>query len=255
MMTTRQARARVLLYENPQPGEVLRFYWNGIGPVASYTVQAGDVEGQLVFSTVIPWAVMEGVINSALPVYYTTSNGVNDQQSGNALVNVMTGTLLSFAAPILKHSLVGGAGYLSCCSKPEVFWGVDWFVAPDERFELNDVVMFFWEGFLSNNWAPPIIDSTRYLDDNAFVSYYDLTNGLNFKVEPYEEKVVPMRNYGSAHAWYQVRRSGSLIGESLPRRIKVDLLYPGGAGGYCKAGDVIVCSSDGVPTLVEDKKN
>ncbi len=247
------ARARVLLYENPQPGEVLRFYWNGIGPVANYTVQFGDVEGQLVFSTVIPWAVMAGIINPALPVFYTTSNGVNDQQSDNALIHVNTGALISFPAPVLKHTLVGPARYLSCCSKPEIFYGVEWFLAPDDRFELNDQVTFFWEGFLINNWEPPVIEESRYNDTKAFATNTDLINGLDFRVEPFEEKVVPMRDYGSALAWYQVRRAGVLVGESQARKIRIDLHYP--AVGYCKAGDVILCSNDGVPTLVESKKN
>ncbi|MCJ7959398.1 MAG: hypothetical protein MUW57_23350 [Pseudomonas sp.] len=243
------ARARVFLYENPLPGQILRFYWNGTGPVATYTVQAGDVEGQLVFSTVIPWAVMAGFIDPALPVYYTTSNGVNDQQTRNTLVNVNTGALIAFPAPILRHTLVGGASYLSCCSKPEVFSGVAWQVAPDDRFELNDEVMFFWEGYGNNNWEPPVIDDSKYDDVKSFDNNSDLMNGLSFNVEPYEQKVVPMRNYGSARVWYRVRRSGAFIGESLSRRIRIDLNYS--TGGYCKAGDIISCSAEGVPTRLD----
>lgn len=248
------ARARVLLYENPVPGEILRFYWNGIGPVATYAVQFGDVAGQLVFSTIIPWAVMAGSIHPALPVYYTTSNGVNDQQSDNALVAVNTGALIAFPAPVLNHTLVGPAGYLGCCSKPEIFEGVEWSLVPDDRFELNDVVTFFWEGFLVNNWEPPVIEESRYDDTQAFNTTADLMNGLHFRVAPYEEKVVPMRNFGSARAWYQVRRGGALVGESLPRRIRVDLLFPG-SGRYCQLGDVISCSNDGVATIIGSKSN
>ncbi|XVO89756.1 hypothetical protein ACQ9Y2_12070 [Pseudomonas palleroniana] len=243
------ARARVLLYDDPLPGQILRFYWNGIGPVATYTVQPGDIAGQLVFSTVIPWPVMQGVINPALPVYYTTSNGVNEQQTSNTLVNVNTGALISFSAPVLRHTLVGPASYLSCCSKPEVFSGVDWQVAPDDRFMLNDSIRFFWEGFKTNNWVPPVIDESKYDDVKTFDNNTDLMNGLSFTVAPYEEKVVPMRDFGSAHGWYQVWRAGALIGESLPRRIRIDLNFP--TGGYCKAGDIITCSTDGVPTRVE----
>lgn len=242
------ARARVFLYEKPEPGQVLRFFWNGVGPVASYTVQAGDVEGQLVFSTVIPWAVMAGFIHPALPVYYTTSNGVNDQQSENTFVNVNTGTLISFPSPILKHTLVGGAGYLSCCSKPEVFYGVHWHIANDLRFERDDVVRFFWAGYPTNNWEGPVIEESRYAESKSFDNDYDLINGLDFTVAPYEEKVIPMCDFGSAQVFYQVRRRGVLIGESEPRRIRIDLNYAG--GGYCKAGDLINCSATGQATRV-----
>ncbi|WLG41740.1 hypothetical protein [Pseudomonas rhodesiae] len=247
------ARARVLLYDNPEPGQILRFYWNGTGPVATYTVQLGDVEGQLVFSSVIPWAAMTGVINPALPVYYTTSNGVNDQRSPNTLVNVNTGALIQFNEPVLKHSLVGPAAKLACCSKPEIFEGVGWYVAPDARFQLNDVVRLMWEGFPNNNWSPPAIDESRYAENQTFFIQEQLEGGLNFLVWPYEEKVVPMHDSRTAQAWFQVRRGGALIGESKPRYIRIDLNYP--TGGYCQAGDEILCASDGVPTRVETKNS
>ncbi|WP_339531241.1 hypothetical protein [Pseudomonas mucidolens] len=248
------ARARVVLYENPLPGHVLGFFWNGIGPVASYTVQAGDVEGQLVFSTVIPWAVMEGIINPALPVYYTTSNGVNEQQANNTLVNVNTGALISFRPPVLGHTLTGPAGYLSCCSKPEIFYGVTWQIAPDERFELNDEVHFFWEGYISNNWEPPALEESKFQQVLIFDTHDKLEKGLDVVVEPYEDRVVPMRDYGSASASYKLRRGGSLIGESVPKRIRIDLTYAG-SGDYCKAGDIISCSTEGVATLEERKEH
>lgn len=243
------ARARVRLYDNPVAGQILRFFWNGVGPIASYTVQPGDTAGQLVFSSVIPWAVMAGIIHPELPVYYTTDNGVNIQQSDNALVNVNTGALIQFPMPVLKHTLVGGAGKLSCCSKPEIFYGVTWHVVPDDRFELGDVVHFRWAGFDNNNWSPPFITESIYTENRSFDTDTDLENGLSFIVQPYEDKVVPMRDSGTAQAWYEVRRNGALIGESPPKRIRVDLLYP--QVGYCKAGDVISCTSDGVATLIK----
>ncbi|MGK9418856.1 hypothetical protein ACSSUR_22300 [Pseudomonas cedrina] len=246
------ARARVLLYKNPQPGEILRFFWNGIGPVATYTVVSGDVEGQLVFSSVIPWAVMMGFIHPALPVYYTTSNGVNEQQSDNAFVNVNTGTLLSFPAPALKHTLTGsGGGYLSCCSKPEIFFGVEWHVLPDPAFQLGDEIEYRWVGYDNNNWSPPVIPGSEYDEMGTFNNGNDLANGLKFIVKPYDEKLYPMRDFGTALACYRVRRGGVLIGESLPRKIRVDLNYS--TPGYCKAGDVISCSNSGVATLVSSQ--
>lgn len=243
------ARARVLLYDNPVAGQILRFFWNGIGPVANYTVQAGDTAGQLVFSSVIPWAVMAGIIHPALPVYYTTDNGVNIQQSDNALVNVNTGALIQFPTPVLKHSLEGSAGKLTCCSTPEIFYGVTWHVVPDDKFELGDVVHFRWAGFDNNNWSPPFITESIYTENLSFDTDAELENGLRFIVQPYEDKVAPMRDSRTAQAWYEVRRAGALIGESPPRKIRVDLLYP--HVGYCKAGDVISCTSDGVATLIK----
>ncbi len=242
------ARARVLLYENPQPGQVLRFFWNGIGPVATYTVQFGDVEGQLVFSTVIPWAVMDGIINPALPSHYSSSNGINEQHSDDTPVNVNTGVLISFPSPVIQHTLVGGTGtFLSCCSKPEVFYGVSWKVVSDPRFQLNDEIRFFWQGYNNNGWSDPIVEESKFDERQSFSTLDELGNGLMFVVAPYDPKVFSLRFASTAQAWYEVWRGAALIGQSPPRRLRVDLAYP--AGGYCQAGDIISCSNDGVPTL------
>jgi len=246
------ARARVFLYDNPQPGQILRFFWNGIGPIATKTVQVGEVEGQLVFSSVIPWAVMEGIINPALPVYYTTDNGVNQQQSGNTLVDVNTGALLSFPQPVIRHTLLGGTNtFLTCCSSPEIFHGVTWDVVPHADFELNDEIRFFTHGYNNNGWVDPVVEASRFTERRSFTTPADLANGLRFVVTPYDPVVFSLRHQSTARAWYEVWRGPSKIGESIIRNIRIDLAYP--AGGYCQAGDVISCTSEGVPTLTGQK--
>ncbi|MBO0496771.1 hypothetical protein [Pseudomonas sp. Marseille-Q1929] len=246
------ARARVFLYDDPQPGQVLRFFWNGIGPVATKTVQPGEVGGQLVFSSVIPWAVMEGIINPALPVYYTTDNGVNQQQSANTLVNVNTGAVASFPVPVIRHTLLGGTGtFLTCCSSPEIFFGVTWEVVPHADFELNDEIRFFTHGYNNNGWDDPVVEESRFAERQSFSTPMDLANGLKFTVAPFDPVVYSLRLRSTAQAWYEVWRGPSKIGQSVLRRFRVDLAYP--TVGFCKAGDVISCSSDGVPTLMGHK--
>lgn len=244
------ARARVFLYDDPQPGQVLRFFWNGIGPVATKTVQVGEVAGQLVFSSVIPWAVMEGTINASLPVHYTTDNGINQQQSRHTEVDVHTGPLLSFPTPIIQHTLVGSTGtFLTCCSSPEIFAGVRWKVVAHGDFDLNDEVRFFIHGYNNNGWDDPVVEDSRFTQGKTFDTPADLVNGLDFTVTPFDPVVYSLRQESTAVAWYEVWRGGRKIGESILRRFRVDLAYP--AGGYCQAGDIIQCSSDGVPTLIK----
>jgi len=246
------ARARVFLYDDPQPGQVLRFFWNGIGPVATKTVQPGEVAGQLVFSSVFPWAVMEGIINPALPVHYTTDNGVNQQQSENTPVNVNTGAVASFPAPVIRHTLIGGTeNVLTCCSSPEIFFGVTWEVVPHPDFELNDEIRFFTHGYNNNGWDDPVVEESRFAERQSFSTPMDLANGLKFIVAPYDPVMYSLRLRSTAQAWYEVWRGPSKIGQSVLRRFRVDLAYP--AGGFCKAGDIIICSSDGVPMLMGHK--
>lgn len=76
------ATATLTLYDNPEALEVLEVYWGDIAqPVAGYTVAAGDNTGKIV-TFEIPWSAIEqDMDNQALPVYYTTDNGVNQQLS------------------------------------------------------------------------------------------------------------------------------------------------------------------------------
>ncbi|NCE93930.1 hypothetical protein [Pseudomonas sp. L13] len=246
------ARARVFLHDDPQPGQILRFFWNSTGPVATKTVQVGEVAGQLVFSSVIPWAVMEGIINPALPVYYTTDNGVNQQQSGNTQVEVNTGPLISFPTPVIQHTLIGQTGtFLTCCSSPEIFNGVTWKVVSHGDFDLNDEVRFFTHGYNNNGWEEPVVDASRFNETKTFATPTDLAQGLEFIVRPFDPVVYSLRFVSTAQAGYEVWRGRRKIGQSTLRRFRVDLAYP--AGGYCQAGDIINCTSDGVPTLA--KKN
>ncbi|MDI3252811.1 MULTISPECIES: hypothetical protein [unclassified Pseudomonas] len=245
------ARARVFLYDDPQPGQVLRFFWNGIGPVATKTVQVGEVAGQLVFSSVIPWGVMEGIIDSSLPVHYITDNGVNQQQSRNTEVDVNTGPLLSFPTPVIQHTLIGGTGtFLTCCSSPEIFAGVSWKVVSHGDFQVNDEVRFFTHGYNNNGWVDPIVQDSRFTQSKTFDTPADLVNGLDFTVMPFDPVVYSLRLQSTAVAWYEVWRGRSKIGESILRRFRVDLAYP--AGGFCQAGDVVHCTSDGVPSLIRN---
>lgn len=222
------------LYQNPVAGERLELYWNGVGPVAHYDVQSGDVFDQPVQFTDVPGSVIvDGGNYADLPVYYTTSNGVNEQQADNTLVNVHAAPLIRFDAPLIAHSLHGPARYLTCASTPAICHGVYWFIRDDFRFEPLDQIEFFWQGYLTNNGEQPIHETAF----TATVEY--VPGGQSLRVWPWE-KIEPMRDYASAVAEYFVRRRGALIAHSLPALVRIDRTSAG-TRPPCQPGDSGFC--------------
>ncbi len=234
---TAGAEVWVRLYQDPMPGERLELYWNGTGPVAHYEVQPGDVFGQLVQFTDVPGNIIVGGGDRPdLPVYYTTSNQVNEQQSGDTLVNVHAAPLILFDAPLIQHSLHGGGQYLTCQSQPAICHGVYWFIRDDVRFQAGDQIQFFWQGFSKSNWADPI-DGT---DFTVTVSY--ITNGQAIRVWPWDTKIEPMRRYASATAEFFVFRGGQVVGQSKVGYVRIDRVFPGSVEP-CQPGDANFCES------------
>lgn len=232
---TAGAEVWVRLYQNPVPGQLLELYWNGVGPVAHYTVQPGDTFDLPVQFTDVPGSVIvDGGNYIDLPVYYTTSNGVNEQQSDNTHVNVHAAPLVRFDAPLIEHTLHGPAKYLTCESTPAICHGVYWFIRDDFRFNPGDEIEFFWQGYLENNWEGPIDDT----DFSITVNY--VPGGQSVRVWPWETKIEPMRNYASATAEYFVRRGGALIAHSQIGRVRIDRISSG-SGRPCQPGDFGFC--------------
>ncbi|AZE55048.1 hypothetical protein C4K03_2893 [Pseudomonas synxantha] len=232
---TAGAEVWVRLYQNPVADQLLELYWNSVGPVAHYTVQPGDTFDLPVQFTDVPGSVIvDGGNYIDLPVYYTTSNGVNEQQSDNTYVNVHAAPLVRFDAPLIEHSLHGSARYLTCESKPAICHGVYWFIRDDFRFDPSDEIEFFWQGYLENNWEGPIDDT----DFSITVNY--VPGGQSVRVWPWETKIEPMRNYASATAEYFVRRGGALIAHSHIGRVRIDRISSG-SGRICQPGDVGFC--------------
>ncbi|MFP3493139.1 hypothetical protein SB759_02855 [Pseudomonas sp. SIMBA_059] len=236
------AQVWVQLYVGPVAGERLTLHWGTVGAVAHYDVQPGDVFNQPVrFLPDVPGSVItSGGNHPQLPVFYTTSNGVNEQDSPSTLVNVHIDPLIVLSAPIIQHTLHGGAQYLTCDSRPPICEGVIWQVPHDPSFQLNDVIEFNWEGYTSNNGSGPSTPGTDFSATVPLSSPADVANGVRITVLPWDTKIEPMRNYASAFARYRLLRGGVPIGSSIPRLLRIDRVFAG-SGKVCNPGDVGFC--------------
>ena len=225
----------VVLYHDPVEGERLEFHWgNWPGAVASYTVKFGDAAGMPVSFSAVPWEVIEAEPNnSRLPVYYTTSNGVNQQQSQNQFVNVQIVTIDDLREPSFPGADI--FGYINCGSEEKPWDGIRVRVTfINDRFDASDEIKLFWQGheYLSPE-TPPIPETFGTFDQTVDASH--IAQGfVDITVKPYEPYIRPIRE-GAGNAWYTLSKSDGQFGRSKPDFVKI--VRKQGGGEDCEPPD------------------
>lgn len=225
------ATATLALYDDPQPGQVLELFWGAIAlPVDDYTVQQGDVPGQILTFTV-PWSAIDpDRENPALPVWYTTSNGVNQQLAPSTLVNVAIVRIDDLKEPSFPHA--NRYGYLNCCARPRVWEGVTVTVPPSPHFAAGDTVVLTWQGCRGLNGTDPIPGARAQFTHT--LTAQQAQDGFDTTVLPYEGLIEPMVNNGSGLAFYDLIKSGVPVGTSAEDFVKISRTMP--SGEVCSPG-------------------
>lgn len=220
------AKALLRLYDNPKPGEVLEFYWGRYpGVVATYVVQAGDVSRQPL-ELRIPWHVIDTNKNDPLlPVYYTTSNGVNQQESLVTRVKVWIVLIEDLKEPVFPHA--NRWGVLDCCAKPRLWEGVTVRIKADPHFGAGDIVTLVWQGCRGENGTSPIAGTYAELQKKLVAS--DVGKDLDFVVADYEKLIAPMVNNGSGLVYYELQRIDGSKGKSKSDFVIINRTMPSGA--------------------------
>lgn len=219
------ATATLMLYDDPKPLEKLEVFWGGIDqPVAEYEVAAGDTAGQII-SFDIPWAAIEQDLNNrALPVYYTTHNGVNQQASRVTEVDVSIVLIEGLKEPTFPHADL--FGYLNCCSVPRLWEGVTVHIEGSIHFAANDRIEMTWQGCQSLNGTRPIPDVTDTFSKTLSAS--EAVNGFDIVVLPYDTLIAPMIDNASATAHYDLFKADGGYGRSEMDFVKIIRKMPSG---------------------------
>ncbi|AUM72836.1 hypothetical protein C0J56_21820 [Pseudomonas fluorescens] len=222
------APATLVLYDDPQPLERIEVYWGSItAPVESYIVQPGDAAGKIV-SFSIPWSAIEQDKNNrALPVHYTTDNGVNQQVSRVTEVDVGIVYIENLPEPVFPDAAQNTDFYLNCCTVPRLWEGVRVRVEGNVDFDAGDTVILTWQGCRNLNGTDPIPGVTD--DFRKLLSADEAANGFEFVILPYETLIAPMVNNNSGMAHYRLEKTTGVVGRSKKDFVKITRTYPSGA--------------------------
>lgn len=219
------AIATLTLYDNPQPLETLEIFWGDIDqPVAKYEVAVGDTSGKAI-SLDIPWDAIELDLNNrALPVYYTTSNGVNEQDARVTEVDVAIVLIEGLEAPTFPHATL--FGYLNCCAVPRLWEGITVRIEGSVHFAAKDRIVMTWQGCDSLNGTHPIPGVTDTFSKTLNAS--EAANGFDIVVLPYETLIEPMIDNASGTAEYELFKVDGGYGRSAQDFVKIIRKMPSG---------------------------
>lgn len=216
--------ASVELYQNPLAGQTLELFWGGWPDAAAvYTVKTGDVAGSQVKFSDVPWSIIDAEPNNAaLPVYYTTSNGVNLQQSRVTSIKVRVVTIDDLPEPAFPDA--DKWGYINCEDSP---WdGIKHKITfANNRFTSGDIITLFWQGYSNFNDTDPIPET--YGEFSYEVNDADITNGSAvITVLPYRPHIEPIVE-GSGGAFYTLTKKDGQFGTSPTGVVKIVRVRPG----------------------------
>ncbi|QXI25892.1 hypothetical protein [Pseudomonas vanderleydeniana] len=228
--SNRHLKVEVTLFDNPKPGERLELMWGSDAELArTYTVQQGDVAGQLL-ELFVPWPVVEGVgSHPRLPVYYWTDNGVNRQRSRDTLVKVAITRIEDLLAPVVVDA--DARNTINCETVPRPWEGIRVHVPADPRFAPGDTVTLYWKGYSTTNGAgAPIPGSEESFP--RILSPEEARDGVDITVLPFNPLItlpglVTPRN-GSAVLQYSLSKQDGSYGDSKKKMIAVSLIRPSG---------------------------
>lgn len=223
------ARVLLPLFENPRPGEFLEIFWGAVTePADRYQVQVGDVGGQPLELSV-PWRIIEqDKNNTALPVFYVTDNGVNQQLAPTTAVRVVVEPITGLPAPGIPQA--DTSGYLNCSTMPPIWEGVTIRVEGNDNFAEGDTVEVAWLGHEDLGGLRPI-PSTAF-SARRFLSKDEAENGFEVTVLPYDVHIEPMEKEASVIISYELIKLQGGYGKSQRALFYIDRTLP--SGEVCK---------------------
>lgn len=226
------ARVQVRLFEKPEAGDLLQLYWGSYPQVAAiYRVQSADRAGDWVTFTPVPWRVIEAVGNgSAVPVYYWTTNGINEQRSKDTPVAVRFPTLQDLQPAEFPDATL--FGWINCTHEP---WnGIKVRVPFDARMRAGDRLELTWQLCRGTNGERPM-EGIRQTFIKQLTQQELSAREIDVIVGPFETLVLPLwplgtrppETEGAGLVSYTLQLQDGRLGSAPKSYISISLTRPG----------------------------
>ncbi|KRA08332.1 hypothetical protein [Pseudomonas sp. Root569] len=228
------------LYGAPDVGQTLELMAGSFpGPIATYTVQAGDSAGREI-EWFVDWNIIELLDTGWVPFFYWTFNGVNRQRAPDTPVMINTVPIVGLK-PLeyvgVNYGPGPDAGFISCHLRPWVNGAGVKIPGDPTLLDGGDEVILHWASYAHpNGFAGAVIPDTiksfshTLTEQEAREGYvfqvpfdpYILLPGL---IKPPEGQTNP--RHGSAVARYQIiKPAGAGMGYSERNLVFIRLIRP-----------------------------
>ncbi|SHN17539.1 hypothetical protein SAMN05216593_11196 [Pseudomonas asturiensis] len=203
--------AQAQLTPNPVvDGQFLRLYWGALPSYVDEVAVTNPPADPVVFN--VPWdRIREGGYSEKLPVYYSTWNGTNEQESVRTEVDVRIVDAIGLADVEFPDRYPGNptTPIINCCSKP---WdGIKARIPGDPvNFAVGDSVTVSWRGY-EDAQGNTAIDGTDYTETVRNLNDDQVNNGFIVTV-PYDIHVEPIVTRGSGRVTYVLTKASGQTG-------------------------------------------
>ncbi|WP_235662548.1 MULTISPECIES: hypothetical protein [Pseudomonas syringae group] len=182
------------LPNNPfDQGVLLRLYWGNLRPHSVEKEIINEGVGDIIRFE-IPWTVIEaGGYSDKLHIYYSTWNGVNEQESGHIEVAVKAVELAGLPEvgfpDRYKTDPPTPVPIINCCSLP--WLGIKINIPFDTvNMDVDDEITIKWQAYASTDTSSPI-DGTDFEFPPITLSLVHRVEGISLTI-PYAELVEPI---------------------------------------------------------------
>jgi hypothetical protein len=209
-------------------GQTLRLYWGALeSPVDEVIIDAQKPSDPISFT--IPWdKIVEGGYNDNLPVYYSTWNGVNEQESTRTPVDVRIIDIIGLNEVEFpdrwQREPPTEVPVINCCSEP---WnGVRIKVLPDPaNFSVDDTLDISWQAYEDRESTVPLA-GTEYSFPPVTLNQEMIDKGFE-KTVPYATHIEPIVTSGSGIVTCVLTKSSGQSGSSKTQ-VRVSRVGNGG---------------------------
>lgn len=223
------AEGFIELYDDPEVGDTLTLYWNGVALTETYVVDGNETPNQEV-KIDIPWDVIkETPVMSQLPMYYTlTRTGFNNKQQSDLTridVNVET---IELEDPTFPDQDVGYPLNCNALIEKAGEWGIRVHIPASEYLKEGVVVNADWQTYDKDLAELP----GTHFPAPLTVSEEEERDGIDWFI-PYETYLKPTYDTGDQYGWGKVMYSINIRGEDVDSALITVMIAVFEDGGHC----------------------
>ncbi|WP_338496438.1 hypothetical protein V5F23_20945 [Pseudomonas sp. WP18] len=224
------ASAFITLYDDPQVGDTLTLYWNGVAVSSPYIVDGSETPNQEV-ERIIPWSVIQQTpVMSQLPMYYTlTRTGfTNKPESRRTFVDVNV-EVIDLEEPTFPDQDVPYPLNCEALVEQNGVWGIRVLIPPSVHVKKDVEVKAEWKTYdKSGSVELPNTD----LKEDITVTEDQERDGIHWFIE-YDKYLKPTYDTGDQYGYGKVKYTINIRGQDVSSDLVTVMIAVFENGGHC----------------------
>ena len=223
------AKAFIELYDDPEVGDTLTLYWNGVAVTPAYVVDGNETPNEEV-EIIITWDVIKQTpVMSQLPMYYTlTRTGFNNEPESRRTIIDVNVEKIELEDPTFPDQDPGYPLNCNALIEKAGVWGIRVHIPASDYLKRDVEVKADWQTYGKDDLELP---GTHFPDD-LIVSEDEERDGIDWFI-PYETYLKPTYDTGDQYGWGKVKYSINIRGGDVSSDLVTVMIAVFEDGGHC----------------------